>query len=310
MAFYNSLSQKAFFNAGPFFHLYTKPLETEVYFHDDKERIIARNYIAMAARARERGCRLLAYSIMNNHFHFIIEGSQESVLAFFKRFSALMNTYFRYHGRGNLMAGVEAGLTEITTLSQLRNEIAYVIRNSFAARQDVNVFADPWSTGFLYFNPMLSLEGIPASQLKGRALREFTCSRNISEVDGSIYVKDGQAQPWSFVDYKRAMSFYDNARQFVASVMKNVEAMVELSLKYGEIPIFNDDELYPVIFKLIRQEFRVEKLSDLDVQGKKKLAVLIKNRYAASNGQIARLVGLPLKEVNPLFPMVAKDQIK
>ena len=308
MSWSESPAEQAFRTAGPICHLYTKPLETDVFFHGDEERVIAVNYIAIAVL--ESGCTLLAYAIMNNHFHFVLAGTQNQVTAFHERLKYLLNTYFRYHGRGKLMDGAESGLTPIGHLKQLRNEIAYVIRNAFAVRQDVNVFADPWSTGHLYFNPLLVEDGISASQLKGRALRMFTCSRSIDKVDARIYVKDGMAQPWSFVDYKLVMSFYDNARQFVNSVIKNVEAMAELAMGYGETLQFNDDELYPLVNKMCREKLRVANLSELDFQGKRELAVLMKNRYSASNGQIARLVKMDLKEVNALFPLVAKAQIR
>lgn len=308
MSWSESPADRAFRTAGPIGHLYTKPLETDVFFHGDEERAIAVNYIAIAAM--ESGIILLAYAIMNNHFHFILAGTQIQISAFYERFKYLLNIHFRYHGRGKLMDGAEPGFTPIESLKQLRNEIAYVIRNAFAVRQDVNVFADPWSTGYLYFNPLLVEDGLPASQLKGRSLREFTCSRSIDKVDARIHVKDGMAQPWSFVDYKLVMSFYDNARQFVNSVVKNVEAMVELANGYGETLQFNDDELYPLINKMCREKLRVANLSELDLQGKKELAVLLKNQYSASNGQIARLVKLELKDVNTLFPLVTKNQIR
>ena len=69
-----------------------------------------------------------------------------------------------------------------------------------------------FSSGFLYFNPMLEKGGVPASALKGRALREFTKSRGTIEVDPRIYIKDGVAQAWSFLDYRKAESFYYNSR--------------------------------------------------------------------------------------------------
>lgn len=64
---------------------------------------------------------------------------------------------------------------------------------------------------------MLERGGVPASALKGRSLREFTKSRGTVEIDPRIHIKDGVAQAWSFVDYRKAESFYDNARQFVNS---------------------------------------------------------------------------------------------
>ena len=304
MRYSDTPAERAFLNAAPCFHLYTTPLESDFFFHDDHERVIALNLMAIAKMASD--CKLLAYSIMTNHFHFILSGQEEEVLSFFERYKLLLDNYFSRHGKPGIMRSVKAGITAINDLRQLRTEIAYVIRNAFVARPEVNVFADPWSSGFLYFNPLLVKDGVSASSLKGRSLREFTCSRTITEVDARIYVKDGVAQPWSFVDYEYAMSFYDSARQFIYSVLKNVEAQVETSLKYGDNPAVNDEELFPLVLELSKKAFKDAGLLQLSAQQKKELAVLVKNKYHSSNKQLARVIKMPISEVDALFPLCAK----
>ena len=299
-----TLAEKAFLEAGPIYHLYTTPLESDIYFHSDDDRRIAQNYIAISIK--ESDCKLLAYSIMTNHFHFVIEGGKDRVYDFFEMFKGLLSNYFKHHGRSGLISGVTAGITGIGNLRQLRNTIAYVIRNAFVVRPEVNVFADPWSTGHLYFNPFLVKDGIPASQLKGRALRTFVQSRTITRINPDIHVKDNLALAWSFVDYKHVEEFYDNAREFVYSVMKNTEAMIETALSCNEDPALNDEDLLPRLFSMSREMFKEDKPFSLDENQKKKLAVEIKNRYHSSNKQIARLLRLPLSTVDALYPLLAK----
>ena len=85
MAFYTqTAAEKAFQESPPIFHLYTKPLETDSLFYSEKERIIPQNYIAIATC--EAGCTLLAFSIMTNHFHFILMGEYMQVVGFYDRF--------------------------------------------------------------------------------------------------------------------------------------------------------------------------------------------------------------------------------
>ena len=155
---------------------------------------------------------------------------------------------------------------------------------------------------------MLERDGVPASALKGRSLREFTKSRGTVEIDPRIHIKDGVAQAWSFVDYRKAESFYDNARQFVNSVLKNVEAQVETALRYGEDPSLSDEEMWPLVFGLCRGKFQAEKPSILEATDKKKLAILLKNQYHSSNKQLARLTGLLLKDVDAMFPLAGTAQ--
>lgn len=196
---YYSSAERAFRESGPMYHLYTFPLETESFYQDSKDRVTVLNLLAICIM--DSDCKLLAFSLMSNHFHFIIAGEQARILAFFERFKRLLQNYYRYHGRKVNLGKMTAGLTLIESLRQFQNELAYVIRNSFVVNSEVNVFADLWSSGYLYFNPFLS-------------------------------------------------------------------------------------------------------------QDRKRLAVLLKNNYYASNGQLSRLTGLPLSEVNQLFPLTAKTQIK
>jgi len=307
MGFYNeSPAERAFREGGPYYHLYTKALETEVFFETDEDRKIAVNYLAIAISVSN--CKLLAYAIMTNHFHYILEGRQEDVMDFFARFSAMMDNYFCYHGKGTIMRQAAPGLTAINNLAQLRTEIAYVLRNPFVVMPDVNVFAYPWTSGFLYFNPLLECKGVPASALSLRSIRTITKSRVIKEMAPTIFIADGVAQAWCFVDFKRVEQFYDNARQFIFSVVRNVESQVETAIHCGEAPILCDEELIPKIYQICRDRFKADSLSSIDLSSKKQLAVIVKNKYHSSNKQIARLVKLPIADVNSLFPLAAPSK--
>lgn len=303
MVYDETPAEKLFRESGPFVHLHTSPKESDVFYRNDKEREVALNMMAMALYTS--GCRMLAFAMMDNHFHFILMGSSRLVSAFWEELSGRLDRYFNRQGRAGMLDDVQATPTPISNLIQLRTEITYVIRNSFVVHTGVHVFADRWSSGHLYFNPILEHSGVSASTLKGRALRAFTHTRQGEVPDSRIFVQDGVAQPWSFVDYQFAEKFFDNARQFVNSVLKNIEAQVETARRLGERPFLSDDELRPIVYKLCRESFRAESPSALDENAKKRLAVLLKNNYGASNKQIARLVRMLLRDVDALFPLAA-----
>lgn len=303
----NTSAEQRFLQSGPFFHLCTKPLESDVLFESDEEKTVALNMIAISACQSD--VKLMAFSIMSNHFHFILMGYRENVQLFWENFYRRLDKYFRTHGRAGIMKDAVPEIIPIQNLKQLRTEIAYVIRNSFVVRTDIHVFADPWSSGCLYFNPLIPHEGIPASALKGRALRDFTKTRSEEMLGDTLRVKDGVAQMWSFVDYKLTESFYDNARQFIHSVLKNVEALAEMARDRAESPFFSDDELIPAVYRRCREEYHCEEMSQLSPEQRKTLAVTLKNKYFASNKQIARLAKLPLKEVDVMFPLSAGGRL-
>ena len=298
--------ERLFREKGPFFHLHTEPLKTGVVFMNDKERAIALVYVAIAARMV--GVEVVAYALMSNHFHFILRGQEARCKDFFAQFSSMLALYFSRHGRRGVLNPVgEPTPTPITSLKQLRDEIAYVIRNPFVVRKDVNLFAYPWCSGFLYFNPMLSLlDQRPADTLTLRGRRILTHSRNLVLPKGLTLV-GGQVFPGSFVDYHLVESMFTDCRQFLFWVFKNVESQVETALRFGERPSLTDDEVISVTFRLCKEDFGVKGISLLTERQKYDLAKRLKYDYYASNGQIARSTGLQPSIVDGLFPLATPD---
>lgn len=301
-----SQSEIQFNNGGPFYHLHTTPVEDEVVFRNDDEYKAVNNMIAITLTQSK--CSLLAYAIMSNHLHFILEAAETNCLLFYDFLKNSLQRYYSRHGRTNIIDKMTPGMTFINNLKQLRDEIVYVIRNPFVIREDVNPLAYQWCSGHLYFNQFINTGGVCANELKTREFRAFVCSRQITEVDGRIRVTDGMANPASFVNYKRAMSFFDSARQFLMNVFKNVEAQVEVAIRYGEMPRLNDDEMLSLSFKICRNLFKVNGPRELDLIKRKQLAVTLKNNYHGSNAQIARCTNLTPKEVDTLFPLAARKK--
>lgn len=297
--------ERLFREEGPFFHLHTEPLKTGEIFLSDEERFIALVYVAIAAECA--GVVVLAYALMSNHFHFILRGREAQCKDFWARLKAMLSLYFSRHGRPGVLEPIsEPEPTPITTFKQFRDEIAYVIRNPFVVRKDVNLFAYPWCSGFLYFNPMLSLlEQRPVGTLTLREKRALTHTRDAVLPTGLTLVA-GQAFPGSFVNYRLVESLFTDCRQYLFWVFKNVEAQVRTALQYCEKPSLTDDEIISVTYRLCHDEFGEKGPYALTDQQKIALAKHLKYDYYASNGQICRSTGLQPGTVDELFPLSAK----
>ncbi len=297
--------ERLFRESGPFFHVHTEPLETGVIFMTDEERQVAMVYVAIAAMLA--GVEVVAFALMSNHFHFILRGQEGRCRAFYARFAKMLDLYLSRHGRPGVLDSIgQPAPTPITTLKQFRDEIAYVIRNPFVVRKDINPFAYPWCSGFLYFNPMLSmLKQKPASALTLREKRALTHSRSLP-LPTDLTLVDGRVFPGSFVNYRLVESMFTDCRQFMFWVFKNVEAQVETALRLGDKPSLPDDDILAVSLQLCKKEFGVKGPSHLTESQKYDLAKKLKYDYYASNGQLARFTGLPPQTVNSLFPLSTK----
>ena len=300
------MQEQLFRESGPFYHLSTKPLEDGLIFECDEERRIAFNL--MAVTAKEFHIDILAFALMSNHFHFIIRGELVDGLNFFRRMKKRLSNFFTRRGRPGILnaVNVDPDTPAISSLTQFRNEIAYVIRNPYVARTDVNPFAYPWCSGFLYFNPLLgSLSSKSVNELSYKEKRSMTRMTN-PILDSQFQVREGMIAAESFVNYKLVEQLFPNARKFTWWVLKNVEAQTETSVRMGEKPNLNDDELFITAQQLSRSEYGRDSVKELSLQQRKELGILLKNKWGASNGQVARIAQLAPKTVDEMFPLTAK----
>lgn len=272
---------------GPFFHIYSSALEDGILFQDDAERNLAVLNIAVAAE--DARVDVLAYVLMSNHFHFVLKGKEAACLDFFSGLKHRLAVYYSRHGRAGLLRAVRCGVTPIDSVRQFRDEMAYVLRNPFVIRRDVHPLTYMWGSGVLYFNPWLpSFRTEPVCSMRSHALRAFAKARTPRIPEG-LQMVDGRIFPASFVNYRLVENLFENARQFVLWMFKNVEAYVEVALRTGETPSLSDEELYPVSLRLCRELSGQSRVAGLTEVQKMQLARRLKYDYYASNGQIARL---------------------
>ena len=300
------MQEQLFRESGPFYHLSTKPLENGLIFECEEERKVALNLNALTSK--ETRIEILAFALMSNHFHFIFRGELVHGLAFFQRLKKRLSNFFARRGRPGTLdtVDVDADTPAINSLNQLRNEIAYVIRNPYVARADVNPFNYPWCSGYLYFNPLLvSLYSKSVNELSYKEKRDIT-RLPAPVLDPEFRIRDGMIAPESFVNYQLVERLFPNARKFAWWVLKNVEAQVETAGRLGERSNLNDDELFVTAQQLSRSQFGYDSVKELPLQQRKELGIMLKNKWGASNGQVSRIAQLDQRIVDAMFPLTAK----
>ena len=164
----------------PFFHVCSKPVDA-ILFSNDQDKKAA--LVNLSIAAGDTAATILAYAIMSNHFHTVISGNNPE--RFYQRFGELVNHYLARHGHVGYALSIEPTIVPITTLSQLMDEIAYVIRNQYVVDKSVNPLSHIWCSGYLYFNPitdmlMRGLRYTPVSSLSARKRFLLTYSRNLT----------------------------------------------------------------------------------------------------------------------------------
>ena len=295
-----------FKQSGPFSHISSEGLEGIV-FRDDKDRYAALVY--MAAAANESNTVILAYALMSNHVHFILQG--DNPMHFYERFILRMNQYLSRHGHGNKLLPSRPSITPLMDRFQFLDAVAYVVRNQYVVDQTVTPYSELCTSGYLYFNSLFHqvsamLPYEPVEGLSARKLMQLTFTKDQSIPLSGLKLLNGIPCPHSFVNYKLVEELFGTARLFTIRVFKSVEAQMETALLLGETPFLPDEELSREIWKYCKEKWNVKSVLQLTREQKYELAKHMKYNYHASNGQIVRISSLPQKDVDALFPMSRK----
>ena len=284
---------------GPYFHVFTSPPEKELLCTHEKDYREMNNLLALAIT--ESRCKDLAHAIMSNHLHTIISRDKAVCSLFVEALKRRIRMFLRRTGK--TIPPIQFHVVEITTLKQLRDEIAYVIRNPYAARNDINPFAYKWCSGYVYFNDLLERmqPGVLAATLPIRPRRDLKHERD-PEMSPSLRILDGEILPSSFVEATLVMSLFENTRQFIWCLTRNVEAHLATAERLCEKIQLTDEEVYLIAVKNCKRNFNTDSPRLLPQQRKIELIRTLKFDYGANNKQLSRCTGIPVSLIEEMFP--------
>ncbi len=136
---------------GAFHHSMNRGYEGRTIFFSDHDRTTFIKLLASVQQTTK--IRLLAYCIMNNHYHLIIQDVSSRMAAFFKLLNGQYATYFRkqYGGRGYVFQDRYKSML-IQDDAYLLLSIAYTLNNPVKINRCDCYLDFPWSSGRHYFS--------------------------------------------------------------------------------------------------------------------------------------------------------------
>ena len=283
---------------GPFWHLCTPGTNQEILFISQEDYCFG---VTSAAISLPESVSVYALAVMSNHLHDILSGRRDDCLDYFEQRKSRIKSYLSSMGRKVDLRLFKPDLIPIDNLTSFRNEIVYVNRNGYVAHPEHTPFSYPWSSGMYYFNPAAKSEALRYSSLSYEGKRAITHSR-IMNLPEKYRVKDGSVHIPSFVCIKEGEGLFRDAHQYFNLLSRSSEAYSEVAKRLGDRVFLTDDELFSALCVFCRKEFGQSKPSALSPNDKIASAIRMKKQYAASNGQIRRMLRLDANIVQELFP--------
>lgn len=282
-----------------FFLITTDHLETRLWFLDDDDFKTGMNYVATVAFLL--GVRVIAFILMSNHVHFVLECTREQAVRFITEFKRLYSRYLNQkHGTKELLRDNGVDIQELRLEDEsLERAIAYVQMNCVAANICLEPAAYPWGTGRTFFQ-VSAKRGQCLGTLSARKKNKLLHSKMILPA-GWMLGEDGYILPESYVPVKFVESLFRSPRRMQYFLQNSSKAKRVLDRIEKDLPAFRDQVILAAIPDLCHSLFQKRSIEELDIPQKTELARQIRYRFSADIHQIARVSGMPYQQIASLL---------
>ena len=282
-----------------FFLITTDHLETRLWFLDDDDFKTGMNYVATVAFLL--GVQVIAFILMSNHVHFVLECTREQAVRFITEFKRLYSRYMNQkQGTKELLRGNGVDIQELRLGDEsLERAVAYVQMNCVAANICLEPAAYPWGTGGTFFQ-VSAKRGQRLGDLSARKKNKLLHSK-MTLPAGWMLGDDGYILPESYVPVRFVESLFRTPRRMQFFLQNSSKAKRVLDRIEKDLPAFRDQVILAAIPDLCHSLFQKRNIEDLDIPQKTELARQIRYRFSADIHQIARVSGMPYQQIASLL---------
>ena len=286
-------------NMSGYYHITSAALKTRLIFEKDEDFITGVNDIALCVL--KFNIKILAFCLMSNHFHFVLQGVRENCVSFAEEYKRILSMRMRdRRGEVGLMKSVGIHIDELSDTEYLLNAIAYVLRNPLAARMMIMPYSYRWSSVGVYFQGANIDRGIMLKDLSFRKRIQILKSRQ-SVPDEYAIDKYGMILPSCFVDFNRVESLFRYPSMFLSALARKVETELELKTGIADRITMTDRELASEVNKLVAAEYGVMTIAQLSKEDRVRLCRLLRRNFGVVAKQIARVLHIPKDVVDAVI---------
>ena len=281
-----------------FYFVTTEHLKSGVWFRDEDDFKAGMNFVAIVADSS--GVNVLAFILMSNHVHFVLECSYAKAEEFINDLKKRYSMYYqRRYGVREFLKGNKYTIQEVRLDDEsAERSIAYTLMNCVAANICMQCGQYPWGTGNLYFNKT-PLKGVPVSSLSIRKQHSLLHSYHLLS-EGYLIGDEDYILPASFVKVSIVEQVFRTPKRFNYFLLNSSKAKLRLQTDIT-IPSFRDQTIIASIPDLCQSMFHKMSIQQLTQAQKSELLKQLQRRFSADLGQLARVTGIPYPEAAELM---------
>ena len=269
----------------------TEHLKEGLWFRDEDDFRAGMNFVAI--QAYQSKVTVLAFILMSNHLHFVVQGRWADVKAFIDGIKSRYSKYLNHkYGTAEFLRRNKVTIEEVSTLNEgLERAIAYTQMNSVAANICSHPSQYPWGTGPVFFNAA-KRSGKPLGTLSKRArIRLLHCCKADFPADWLVS-EDGYILPESYVAVGFVERCYGRASRMNYFLVNSSKAKRKIENGDDHHPAFRDQVILAALPDLYRSLFGKQSFEELTLEEKTESLRQLQRRFCSNVHQIARVTGL------------------
>lgn len=281
-----------------FFFVTTEHLEDSLWFRDFDDFRAGMNLVATLSFTLH--IPILAFILMSNHVHFVLQCSYDGALRFITLFKQKHSFYlWKKYGIREALQSVGVDIQEIALEDEcLERVIAYIQMNCVAANICAFPTDYPWGSGTCFFR-VKPVKGTLLGSLSERGRRRLLHTKK--KLPGNLLVEDGYILPESYVNVKFVEGLFQTPKRMQYFLQNSSKAKQRLARSEEGLPAFRDQVLVAAIPDLCHSLFQCRSVANLKESQLADLFRQIRFRFSADVNQIARAAGFSYEKVARLL---------
>ena len=274
-----------------FFHVCTDGRVLPWMFKDKQDFIAGINRIGICKITS--GAYVWAYTLMDNHVHFVLYGTWEICKRFITRYKVLTSMWIEQkYGLPKHLKELPTSIIPIKSEEDLLGTIAYSDRNAMVAGFRGLPQEYPWSSSRLLFKSSestksrTSLDQFSVNQLRDILKTRVSIPRNWTIDD------DKMLDPHDFTEWRDVENLFKSPAKYLYHLSMKLEGKINLEISQDSKSLIRDKELREITKNLCLQSFGKSDVSRLTAENRLKIARILKKDYASSHKQISRMLHL------------------
>lgn len=283
-----------------YYHVVLDSIETGQLFNDESEYVDGMNTVAIAQYIHN--VSIVVFNFMINHGHFLVLATGNDIVNCMSFIFRRINTRLIANGHSPLPENYGFKLIRVKDKKQLEDTIVYIARNPLKACPNIAAPGYLWGSCNLIFSDINRLfEKVQIKDLSDKFCRN-TFRTRVKLPENYYFNKTvGMILPESYVMNGKAEEVLKSSWNYSNRVVRDFDAYFNLAEGIGELVVLSDEEVNLIIQRMLRNEYKVRFLSDLSVDERCRMAIVLRKKYKLDLKRISRKLHIELNILKKLF---------